>query len=76
MKVVITGALGYVGSAVCELYRDQDQHEVLAIDRAFNAERIAGYPDHFRFVQADVAEAELMGKLLKKCLRMNLNQSF
>lgn len=65
MKIVITGGLGYVGSAVCELYRNESQHEVLVIDRDFNAERIAGYPEHFRFVQADVTEVDLMKRLLE-----------
>lgn len=53
-KIIIAGALGYIGSALIDLYRNQTDTEVLLIDRLFVPDRLANLPGHFRFIQADI----------------------
>lgn len=62
-KVLILGGLGYIGSALCELYRDKAQHQVTIVDNRFIPERISGYPSHFRFVHSEIADLDLMANL-------------
>jgi len=66
MKIVITGGLGYVGSALCELYADRSEHEIVVVDRQFIPERVATLPEHIRYVQADVQDTDTMTNLLKR----------
>lgn len=65
MKIMIAGGLGYIGSALCELYHNNTQHEVLVLDKRFIPERVAGLPDHMRFIQADIRDTELMTRFLQ-----------
>lgn len=65
MKIMIAGGLGYIGSAMCELYRSQPQHEIIVLDKKFIPERVAGFPPHFRYVQADIRNTDLMEYLLR-----------
>lgn len=60
MKVEIAGGRGYIGSALCELYRAQDQHEVVVVDKRFIPERVAALPGHMRYVQADIGDVGTM----------------
>lgn len=53
-KIVIAGALGYIGSALIDLYRDATDIEVLLVDRLFVPDRLANLPGHFRFIQSDI----------------------
>jgi UDP-glucose 4-epimerase len=62
-KVLVLGGLGYIGSALCELYQDKAQHQVTVVDNRFIPERIAGFPPHFRFVHSEIADLELMANL-------------
>ena len=40
-KIVITGALGYIGTELCELYSGFSwKYEVVAIDNRFISERV------------------------------------
>ena len=41
-NILIFGGLGYIGSALCELYRNETQHNVTVVDNRFIPERIAG----------------------------------
>jgi len=65
MNILIAGGLGYIGSAICELYRTQARHEVTVVDKRFIPERVANFPPHFRFVQADIRDIDLMDYLLR-----------
>ncbi len=64
MKIVITGGLGYIGSALCELYREDSDNEIVVVDQRFIPERVAGLPSHVRFVQADVRDEDTMRGVL------------
>ena len=61
-KILILGGLGYIGSSLCELYRDKDQ-QVSVVDNRFIPERIAGFPKHFRFIHSEIADLDLMASL-------------
>jgi UDP-glucose 4-epimerase len=62
-KVLILGGLGYIGSALCELYRHKSQDQVTVVDNRFIPERVAGFPPHFRFVHSEIADLDLMASL-------------
>jgi UDP-glucose 4-epimerase len=64
-NILIFGGLGYIGSALCELYRNEPRHKVTVLDNRFIPERIAGFPPHFRFVHADIADLDLMAYLAR-----------
>lgn len=65
MNIMIAGGLGYIGSALCELYRNQPQHEIVVVDKRFLPERVANFPPHFKYIQADIADLDLMKYLLR-----------
>jgi len=65
MKILVAGGLGYIGSAICELYHSQPHHEVVVVDKKFIPERVAKFPSHFRFVQGDIGDLTLMKSLLR-----------
>lgn len=53
-KVVILGGLGYVGTALCELYK-QENHEVTVIDSNFNFTKVSEFiKADFKFYQRDI----------------------
>ncbi len=59
MRVVITGAAGFLGSHLCDRFLS-DGHEVVGVDNLLtgsldNLDHLANRPD-FRFVQADVSD--------------------
>jgi UDP-glucose 4-epimerase len=64
MKTLIAGGLGYMGSALCELYRERDEHAILVLDKRFVPERVALFPEHMRFIQGDIRDLGLMRRLL------------
>jgi UDP-glucose 4-epimerase len=65
MKIMIAGGLGYIGSALCELYRSNAKLEIIVLDKRFVPERVANLPDHMRFIQADIRDTKLMRRLLE-----------
>lgn len=65
MKIMIAGAMGYVGSALIEIYRNTPEVEILAIDKEFNPRAVAQLPDNVRFIHANCEDLDLMRFLLK-----------
>ena len=55
-KIVITGALGYIGTELCKLYSGFSwKYEVVAIDNRFISERVNELKRRkIKFVQADI----------------------
>lgn len=65
MNVLIIGGLGYIGSALVELYRDRPEDSVTVLDRVFIPERIAGFPSNVRYIEGDMGDGYLMKRLVK-----------
>ena len=55
-KIIITGALGYIGTELCKLYSGYSwKYEVIAIDNRFISERVNELKRRkIKFVQADI----------------------
>ena len=55
-KIVITGALGYIGTELCKLYSGFSwKYEIIAIDNRFVSERVNELKRRkIKFVQADI----------------------
>jgi len=66
MKIVIAGGLGYIGSALCELYREKTEHKIVVVDKKFIPERVAALPTHIQYVEGNIADAEIMTYLLRE----------
>ncbi len=64
MKILVTGAAGYIGSVVTEQLVEQG-HLVIALDNLTNGHRAAVHPGA-TFVQADLLDAEAIKTLLKQ----------
>ena len=57
-KIVITGALGYIGTEICKLYSGFSwKYEVTAIDNRFISERVNELKRRkIKFIQADILD--------------------
>ncbi len=64
MKILVTGAAGYIGSVVTEQLVEQG-HLVIALDNLTNGHRAAVHPGA-TFVQTDLLDAEAIKTLLKQ----------
>ena len=66
-KIVITGALGYIGSELCKLYSGFSwKYEVIALDNRFISERVNELKRRkIQFFQADILDIEKIKLLLK-----------
>ncbi|MBM4429425.1 MAG: UDP-glucose 4-epimerase GalE [Chloroflexi bacterium] len=62
MKVLVTGAAGYIGSVVTELLVEQG-YEVIALDNLQHGHRAALHPGA-RFVQGDLLDGEWLNSFL------------
>lgn len=65
MRILIAGGLGYIGSALTELYRDRTDYEIVLLDKRFIPERVAGLPEHIKYVEGDIRDVDLVKKLVK-----------
>jgi len=59
-KIVITGALGYIGFELCKLYSGFSwKYEVIALDNRFISERVNELKRRkIKFIQADILDKE------------------
>ena len=59
-KIVITGALGYIGTELCKLYSGFSwDHEIIAIDNRFISRRVNELQNwKIKFIQADILNIE------------------
>jgi nucleoside-diphosphate-sugar epimerase/SAM-dependent methyltransferase/dTDP-4-dehydrorhamnose 3,5-epimerase-like enzyme len=67
-KIVITGALGYIGTELCKLYSGFSwKYEVVAIDNRFVSERVNELKRRkIRFIQADILNLEAIKLFIKE----------
>lgn len=60
MKILITGGLGYIGSRLCEAYRDSGD-EITVIDNRFIPESVAFLAkERFKYYQLDILDEALI----------------
>ena len=67
-KIVITGALGYIGTELCKLYSGFSwKYEVIAIDNRFISERVNELKRRkIKFVQADILNLDEIKSYIKE----------
>ena len=67
-KIVITGALGYIGTELCKLYSGFSwKYEVVAIDNRFVSERVNELKRRkIKFIQADILNLDSIKHYIKK----------
>ena len=65
-KIVIVGALGYLGSELCKLYSGESWfHNIVAIDNRFVSKRVNQLKDwNIKFYQGEVLDIEFLKKHL------------
>ena len=63
-KIVITGALGYIGTELCKLYSGFSwKYEVVAIDNRFISERVNQIRNwNMEFIQGDILDKSIIEK--------------
>ena len=66
-KIIITGALGYIGTELCKLYSGFSwKYDVIAIDNRFISERVNELKRRkIRFIQADILNLEEIKPFIK-----------
>jgi len=66
-KIVIVGALGYLGTELCKLYSGESWlHNIIAIDSRFVSKRINQLKDwNMRFYQGEILDKNFLNKHLK-----------
>jgi len=66
-KIIITGALGYIGTELCKLYSGLSwKYDVIAIDNRFISERVNELKRRkIRFIQADILNLEEIKPFIK-----------
>ena len=67
-KIVITGALGYIGTELCKLYSGFSwKYEVVAIDNRFISERVNELKRRkIKFIQADILDIDSITPYIEK----------
>ena len=66
-KIVIFGALGYLGTELCKLYSGESWfHEIIAVDSRFVSERVNQLKNwNIKFLQGHLLDAEFIKKILQ-----------
>jgi len=67
-KIVITGALGYIGTELCKLYSGFSwKYEVIAIDNRFISERVNELKRRkIKFIQADILDIDSIKQYIEQ----------
>ena len=65
-KIVITGAMGYIGSELCKIYSGlTNQYKVIALDRDFYADRVHRLNTWgIKFIQCDILDTNKLRNIL------------
>ena len=68
-KIVITGALGYIGMELCKIYSGESWHnEVVAIDKRFFSERVNQLTKwNIKFFQGDILDKNFLKDHISDC---------
>ena len=63
-KIIITGALGYIGTELCKLYSGESwDREIVAIDNRFISERVSQLNDWgIKFIQGDILDKKFISE--------------
>ena len=66
-KIVITGALGYLGTELCKIYSGESwRNKIVAIDSRFVSERVKQLKDwNIEFFQGHILDRGFLNKHLK-----------
>ena len=66
-KVVITGALGYIGTELCKIYSGVSwHHNVIILDNRFISERVNQIRNwNMEFIHGDILDKELVNRIFK-----------
>ena len=65
-KIVIVGALGYLGTELCKIYSGESWFsKIVALDNRFVSERVSQFKDwNIEFFQGHILDLEFLTKLL------------
>ena len=68
-KIVVTGALGYIGMELCKIYSGESWHnEVVAIDTRFFSERVSQLTKwNIKFFQGDILDKNFLKDHISDC---------
>ena len=66
-KIVIVGALGYLGTELCKIYSGESWfNKIVAVDSRFVSERVSQLSDwNIEFVQGHILDSEIIKKVLQ-----------
>lgn len=67
-KIIITGALGYLGTELCKLYSGESRYkDIICIDNRFISERVTQLRKWgMQFVQCDISDTNKLNELLQE----------
>jgi nucleoside-diphosphate-sugar epimerase len=65
MKILVAGALGYIGTGLIETYLNEHTYKVILVDKKYIPERLANLPTHFKYVQGNILDNKLLKPLLQ-----------
>ena len=66
-KIIITGALGYIGTELCKIYSGESWHnQIIATDNRFISERVNQLNAWgIEFFQGDILDSDFISKIVK-----------
>ena len=66
-KIVILGALGYLGTELCKLYSGESwHHKIIAVDNRFSSQRISQLKEWgIEFFQGEILDKDFLKNILK-----------
>lgn len=66
MNIFIAGGLGYIGSVLINLYKNDPKRKLIVLDKKFIPERVANLPKNSRYIEGDIKDISLMKHIIKK----------